>query len=61
VRSYLISAGKFVGWTVALAAFVLVLHIGYTLSGWLWANMTFKIMIIIYITIMGLFLSLFRP
>jgi hypothetical protein len=61
VRSYFISAGKFIGWTLALAAFILVLHIGYTLSGWLWANMTFKIMIIIYITIMGLFLSLFRP
>ena len=61
VRSYLILIGKFFGLTVALAACVFLLHVGYLLSGWFWANFTFKIMIIIYITIMGLFLSLFRP
>lgn len=61
VRSYFVSAGKFLGLTLALAALFFLLHIAYTLSGWFWANLTFKIMIIIYITIMGLFLSLFRP
>jgi hypothetical protein len=61
VQSYLISLGKFLLLTVALAACIFLLHIGYILSGWFWANLTFKIMIIVYITIMGLFLSLFRP
>ena len=61
VRSYMISLGKFLLLTAALAACILLLHIGYLLSGWFWANLTFKVMIVIYITIMGLFLSLFRP
>lgn len=61
VKMYLIQAGKFVGISLIFVAAALALHIGYLVSGWVWANLTLKILVLIYVVIMGLFLSLFRP
>ncbi len=61
VKMYLIQAGKFVGISLIFVAVALALHVGYLVSGWVWANLTFKILLVIYVVIMGLFLSLFRP
>jgi len=61
VRLYLIQIGKFLGITLIFVAVALILHIGYLVSGWVWANLTFKLILLIYVIFMGLFLSLFRP
>lgn len=61
IKMYLIQAGKFVGFSLIFVAVALALHIGYLVSGWVWANLTFKLVLVIYVIFMGLFLSLFRP
>ena len=61
VRGYLKTMGKVVGLVASVVGLILLLHIGYTMSGWLWEQMTLKVMIFIYVTIMILFLALFRP
>lgn len=61
VRDYLIPAAKLLGILAALIALLILLHVGYLTSGWIWANLTFKVVLFIYVMLMGLFLCLFRP
>ena len=61
VRHYLIPFGKAMAILTALACGVLLLHFCYVMSGWIWEQLTVKVIIFIYVTIMILFLALFRP